>query len=122
MNNLEWLAQLLLSALFLVDGFIRIFAFRREPKPFPYWPLFASIRLPFEMAAVVAVVEIAGALALWVPANLWTPGILPGVAAAGLALLAVAGGVYHMRRREPSAPNLALFLLALMVILGRWPQ
>lgn len=120
MNGLEWFAQLILSGLFLVDGFIRIFAHRRQVKPFPHWPLFASIRLPFELAAAIGVVEIVCALALWVPAHLWPPDTLPRFAAAALALLAVAGGIYHMRRKEPSAHNLAMFLLALLVIIGRW--
>jgi len=120
MNGLEWFAQLMLSGLFLVDGFIRIFAYRRQVKPYPDWPFFASIRLPFELAVVIGVVEIAGALALWVPAHLWPPDTLPRFAAAALALLAMAGGVYHMRRKEPSAHNLTMFLLALLVVLGRW--
>jgi hypothetical protein len=120
MNGLEWFAQLMLAGLFLIEGFVRIFSYRRQVKPFPDWPLFASIRLPVELAAAIGVMEIAGALALWVPAHLWPPDVLPRFAAAGLALLAVAGGVYHMRRREPSAPNLTVFLLALLVILGRW--
>jgi hypothetical protein len=120
MNGLEWFAQLMLSGLFLVDGFIRIFAYRRQMKPYPHWPLFASIRLPFGLAALIGVVEIAGAMGLWAPAHLWPPDIFPRLAAAGLALLAVAGGVYHMRRREPSAHNLTMFLLALLVIFGRW--
>jgi cytochrome oxidase assembly protein ShyY1 len=32
----------------------------------------------------------------------------------------VAGSIYHMRRKEPSAHNLAVFLLAVFVMLGRW--
>jgi len=120
MNGLHLTAQGLLSGVFLIDGLTRIFAHWRPAKIEPARPAFGSIRLPYELAVGIALVEIAGALALWVPADLWPPDILPRLAAAGLALLAVAGVAYHMRRKEPAAPNLALFLLALFVILGRW--
>jgi hypothetical protein len=34
----------------------------------------------------------------------------------------VAAGIYHLRRQESAAPNVALFLLAVFVIFGRWPR
>jgi hypothetical protein len=120
MNGLHWLAQILLTGVFLVDGYIRIFSYRRLVKPQLPRDGFPSVRLPYELEVAVAVAEIVGVLALWVPANLWPPDILPRVAASALAMLAVAGSVYHMRRREPSAHNLAVFLLAVFVIMGRW--
>jgi len=30
--------------------------------------------------------------------------------------------VYHMRRHESAAPSITLFLLALFVIVARWPR
>jgi hypothetical protein len=120
MNGLHLGAQIVLSGVFLFDGLTRVLAHRHPAKIVPAWPAFGSIRLSHELAVAIALAEIGGALALWIPADLWRPGILPQLAAAGLALLAVAGVVYHMRRKEPAAPNLALFLLALFVILGRW--
>lgn len=78
--------------------------------------------LPYELALVIGVAEIVGALALVVPVDLWPPDILPRLAAATLGLLTVAGGIYHQRRRESAAPNVALFLLALFVIVARWPR
>jgi hypothetical protein len=44
------------------------------------------------------------------------------VAAAGLALIMVLAGIYHLRRQEEAAPAVSLFLLALFVIVGRWPR
>jgi hypothetical protein len=120
MNGLHWLAQIFLTGVFLFDGWTRIVSYRREEESQPARKGFGSIRLPYELTVAVAVAEIAGALALWVPANLWPPDILPRLAASALALLAVAGSIYHMRRKEPAAHNLALFLLAVFVILGRW--
>jgi hypothetical protein len=54
--------------------------------------------------------------------DVWPPYILLRLATAGLALLMVAAGIYHMRRQESAAPSVALFLLALFVIVGRWPR
>ena len=120
MNGFEWLAQLVLTGVFLFDGFSRILSYRQPAQPQPARPGVGSIRLPYELAVAIGIAEIVGALALWVPASLWPPDILPRVAASALALLAVAGSIYHMRRKEPSAHNLAVFLLAVFVMLGRW--
>jgi hypothetical protein len=48
--------------------------------------------------------------------------LLVRLAAGGLALLMVAAGIYHLRRQESVAPSVALFLLAVFVIFGRWPR
>ena len=122
MNGLHWFAQLVLTGVFLFDGFGRFYSYRGRPDPSPARPGFRSIQLPYELAVVVALVEIAGALVLWVPSDLWAPDILPRLGAGLLALLAAGGIVYHFRRQEPAAPNIALFLLALLVIMGRWAQ
>jgi hypothetical protein len=119
MNSLHLVAQLLLSGVFVVDGVSRILAFRRPGRALPAGSWFGSIRLPIELGVSIAVAEIAAALALWVPASLWVPETLALIASAVLALLAVAGSIYHMRRKEPAAPNVALFLLALFVMMGR---
>jgi hypothetical protein len=122
MNGLHWTAQILLAGVFLFVGFSRIFANRRLTSGLPAWPGFGVISLPNELAVAVGIFEIAGALALVMPVDLWPPDILPRLAAAGLALVAMAGAVYHMRRHESGAPSIALFLLALFVIVGRWPR
>lgn len=121
-NGLHWTAQILLAAVFLFAGFSEILSYRSRTKVPPGRPTLGFPGLPYELAVAIGVVEIAGALALMVPIDLWPPDILPRLAAAGLALLTIAGGVYHQRRRESAAPNVALFLLALFVIVGRWPR
>ncbi len=40
---------------------------------------------------------------------------------AGLALLMVEVEIYHVLRKERAARDVAYFLLALFVIVGRWP-
>ena len=78
--------------------------------------------MPCNVVLAIALVELTGALALIVPFNLWQPGILPLLGAAGLALLTLCACIYHLRRHESAAPIVALFLLTLFVIIGRWPQ
>jgi uncharacterized membrane protein YphA (DoxX/SURF4 family) len=121
-NGLHWVAQILLAAVFLFAGFSEIFSYRSRTEVSPVRPSLGFPGLAYELALAIGVVEIVGALALVVPVDLWPPDILPRLAAAGLALLAVVGAIYHMRRRESAAPNIALFLLALFVIVGRWPR
>ena len=122
MNGLHWTAQILLAAVFLFAGFSEIFSFRRRAAALPGGVTLGFDGLPYELALVIGVAEIVGALALVVPVDLWPPDILPRLAAATLGLLTVAGGIYHQRRRESAAPNVALFLLALFVIVARWPR
>jgi hypothetical protein len=54
--------------------------------------------------------------------DLWPPHVFLRLAAGALALLMVAAGIYHIRRQESAAPSVSLFLLALFVIVGRWPR
>jgi hypothetical protein len=56
------------------------------------------------------------------PAGLATGHLLVRLGAAGLALIMVLAGIYHLRRNEEAAPAVTLFLLALFVILERWPR
>jgi len=83
---------------------------------------FGTVGLSNELAVAIGIIEIAGALALVVPIDLWPPDVLPRLAAGGLALVAMTGAIYHMRRHESAAPSITLFLLALFVIVARWPR
>jgi hypothetical protein len=44
--------------------------------------------------------------------------ILPLLAAVGLAFLSFAVAICYVRRKEPAAPTVALFLFALFVVVG----
>ncbi|MGD0096652.1 MAG: DoxX family protein [Terracidiphilus sp.] len=118
MNNLDWFAQILLGGIFLFAGLSKIVALRRQPDEPQAEPGFEETRVPRRFACAIALLEIAAALALLVPLNLWRPDLLPSLAASGLALLMVGAGVYRVRGRESAAPAVALFLLALFVIVG----
>jgi uncharacterized membrane protein YphA (DoxX/SURF4 family) len=119
MNSLERIAELLLVGIFLFAGLSKIFAFQRQPQV-QAGPSWRGSGLPRGVAFSIALMEIAGALGLVVPLHLWQPDLIPQLAAAGLALLTLAAFAYHVRRREPAAPLMALFLLTLLVIVGRW--
>jgi hypothetical protein len=122
MSTLNWIAQLLLAGVFLFDGFSRVFSFRRKARPLAAGTGFDSPGESIQLTAAIAMTEIAGALAVLTPVDLWPPDVLPRIAAAGLALLAVGASIRHARRHESAAPNVAVFLLALFVIVARWPR
>ena len=122
MNGLLWIAQMILAGVFLVAG---------ASKLLVYGTLMGVVqarasRLPAGIsrgqAAAIALAEIAGALGVLTPASLVPGHLVVRLAAAGLALIMVLAGIYHLRREESAAPNVALFLLALFVIVGRWPR
>ncbi len=122
MNSLLWIAQILLGGVFLYAGFSKILAHKKMTATLPTRPGFDFIDVPDGLAAAIAVVEIAGALCVLVPIDLWPPDVLVRLATAGLALVTVAAGIYHLRRQETAAPTVALFLLSLFIIVGRWPR
>ena len=68
---------------------------------------------------MIGLLEIAGGIGLIVPA---VTGIVPwltGMAAAGLLIVMAAAAVFHLRRREPIAPDVVLGAIALFVGVGR---
>jgi len=73
-------------------------------------------------AALVGFVEAALAALVLVPVDLWPPHVLLRLACAGLGLVMVAASIYHFRRQESAAPSVTLFLLALFILVGRWPR
>jgi uncharacterized membrane protein YphA (DoxX/SURF4 family) len=122
MNTLLWIAQIILAGVFLFTGFSKIFAYGQVVKVVEARSKAGRIGMTRVQAALVGLVEILGAAAVLVPMDLWPPYIFLRLAAGGLALLMVAAGIYHIRRQESAAPSVSLFLLALFVIVGRWPR
>ncbi len=122
MNNLLWIAQILLAAIFLFTGVSKLFAYKQligmVDARFKGGPAGISRGL----AAFIGLAEIAGALGVLSPPSLLPGHLLVRLAAAGLALIMVLAGIYHLRRQEEAAPAVTLFLLALFIIVGRWPR
>jgi uncharacterized membrane protein YphA (DoxX/SURF4 family) len=122
MNTLLWIVQIILAGVFLFTGFSKIFAYRHVVELMEVRSKSGGFGLSRSTAALVGVLEITGAVAVLVPVDLWPPDVFLRFAAAGLALLMVAASIYHIRRQESAAPSVVLFLLALFVIVGRWPR
>lgn len=125
MNGLIWIGQVALAAVFLTSGTFKLFAFA---------PLVQAIESRTHIhismgpvrARIVGFIEVLLAFGVLLP-DIYTPDgtvpeyVIARCCAAGLALLMVGTAIYHMRRKEHAALDIALFLLALFVIVGRWP-
>jgi hypothetical protein len=120
MNTLDWFAQILLAGVFFIDGFRRIFVCSQQTESRPSGPGRNGVALPIGVACIVGLVEMAAAAGLIVPVHSWQPNILPMLAAAVLFILTGASLIYHVQRRQPAAPVVAMFLLVLLAIIGRW--
>jgi uncharacterized membrane protein YphA (DoxX/SURF4 family) len=122
MNTLLWVVQIILAGVFLFTGFSKIFAYGQVVKVVEARSNAGGIGMSQGQAVLVGLVEVAGAAAVLVPVDLWPPYVLLRLSAGGLGLLMVFAGIYHIRRQETAAPDVSLFLLALFVIVGRWPR
>jgi DoxX-like family len=125
MNTLIWIAQIILASFFIVTGTLKLFAFA---------PLVQSLqqRTHVSIAIVpvksnfIGLVEIILGFGVLMP-DIFTPeGFVPmyliaRLCAAALALLMVGTGIYRVRHKESAALAISVFLLALFVIVGRWP-
>jgi hypothetical protein len=127
MNVLIWSGQIVLAAVFLVTGFSKIFAYKRLIHTIETRRKTAPITVTAAQGRIVGLLEILGAIGVIVPPDLSPAFLTPEyqltrLAAAGLALLMAVACIYHFRRHESAAPAIAALLLALFVIVGRWPH
>jgi pilus assembly protein TadC len=127
MNGFNWIAQLLLAGIFLFAGASKLLAYRHVVKLLESRPRRKEILLPRWQGTLIGLLEVGAAFALviptpWLPFALAQHHLLVCLASAGLGLLMVAAAIYHIRRKEPSAPEWTLFLLALLVFYARWTQ
>jgi len=122
MNIVLWAAQIILAGACLHSGFSKILIFGRQKRAHATLPAAGCVGMPDELAAAIALLEIAGALLLLVPIDLWAPQILLRLGAAVLALMAIVSSIYRARLHEHTTPNVVMFLLAVFLIVGRWPR
>lgn len=127
MNTLIWIGQIALAAVFLITGFSKLIAYKKLVSTLELHPRFAPITMSPGMGRMVGLLEVLCAIGVMMPTEI-TPEplayeyLLVRLAAACLAVLMVGASIYHVRRRESAAPAIAAFLLALFVIVGRWPH
>jgi hypothetical protein len=127
MNTLIWIGQIALAIVFLLTGFAKLFAYKRLIKTIENVRHTAPIQISSTVGHLVGVLEIAGAIGVILPIDLTPTALVPQyllvrMAAGGLALLMVAATIYHFRRRESAVPSITSFLLAMFVVVGRWPH
>lgn len=127
MNTLIWIGQIALAAVFFMTGVAKLLAYKTLITTIEQRRKTAPIKVTRAQGAVVGLLEIAGAIGVilppaWTPDELASDYLLVRLAAGGLALLMVAATIYHFRRRESASPSISAFLLALFVIVGRWPH
>jgi hypothetical protein len=118
MNSLDWFAQIVLAGIFLFAGVGKILIFQGNTRAGLTGLSRRTLGLTRGTVYAIALVEISGALVLLQPLHFWRSLDIQLVAATGLALLALGASIYHLRRKEFAEPVIALFLLALLVMVG----
>lgn len=119
MNTVLWIAQMGLASVFVYAGIVNLLAFQNhEPKP-ASGPSFQCIGVSAGTACAIGLGEILGGIGLIVPFGTLNQYFVVQVSAGALALLLLAACIYHGRRKEHTSPIVALFFLAIFVIVGR---
>jgi uncharacterized membrane protein YphA (DoxX/SURF4 family) len=120
-NTMLWAAQISLACILFYAAFSKIFPNRGKALPDAQGLLFACDGMPCMLASLLAVLEFVGAVCLIVPFDVWPAHLLPRVAALVLAGLILITGIHHVRHKQHTAPLVAVFFLALFILVGRWP-
>ena len=110
--------EFILAGVFLWIGFRKIFSFQRRPKALGASNRRRPLGLPYGFVVAIGIFEIVAALGLVMPFGSAQPASTALVAATGLALLALMAAILNTRRHRSAAPSVALFLMALFVIVG----
>jgi|HubBroStandDraft_1064217.scaffolds.fasta_scaffold1044266_1 uncharacterized membrane protein YphA (DoxX/SURF4 family) len=123
MNVVLWIAQILLAGTFFFTGFSKLLAYDKLVRAVEARSrTHQKVAMTRAQAAVLGLLEIAGACCLLIPVDVIPPYVLLRGTAAVLAVMMVFAGIYNIRRQEPAAPSVVLFLLSLLIIVGRWPR
>lgn len=120
MNYLMWTAQGILAVVFFITGMSKLLAFGRVKSFLGRKLKGGPIGISTSQGASIGLLEVAGAFGLLTPEFIVPNYMTVILAAAGLGLLMICAAIYHFRRKEPAAPDIALLLLTVLVIFGRW--
>jgi len=117
MNIALWVVQVLLAAAFVIAGVLKTFQYERAKASLPW------VRdVPHSLVTFIGISELLGGLGLLLPA---LTGILPWLtplAAAGLAVIMILAGIFHVTRGEASGiiSNVVILALTVFVAYGRF--
>jgi len=117
MNIALWVIQILLAALFLTTGSIKlVFPKKKLEKVFDWIDDFSQNRI-----RIIATFEVFGALGLFLPGVYPISNLIMPVAAAGLAIIMILAALTHYNRGEDSemVVNISIAVLLSFVIIGR---
>ncbi|MGA7206614.1 MAG: DoxX family protein [Specibacter sp.] len=118
MNVALWIAQILLAAMFLTAGAMKVSQpIEKLGTKMPWVNHF-----PVGVVRFVGIAEALGAIGLILPVLTGIAPVLTPIAASALALVMVLAAIYHLRQKEYSgiAINAVLFILAVFVAWGRF--
>jgi hypothetical protein len=122
MNTLLWIMQILLAGAFLITAGGKLFAYDKVIKVVESRTKGHTVAMTRGQATLVAMAEIAGAIGILMPVDVDSPHMVILAAASWLAFLMIAATIYHFARKEHATPSIVLLLMALFVIVGRWPH
>lgn len=117
MNITLWIIQILLAAIFLTAGSIKlVLPVDRLARVFEWIDDFSQ-----EKVKAIGAFEILGGLGLFLPGVYGIGPILIPLAAAGLAIIMVLAAITHFKREEKPEMivNIVLFVFLAFVVLGR---
>jgi uncharacterized membrane protein len=119
MNVFLWIVQGLLAVAFMASGLMK--TTKSRDQLIPQLPWVTVVSAP--VVRLIGAAELAGALGLILPGAFNIATLLTPLAATGLAVVMALAAGFHTRRKEFKgiAFNAALFVLAAIVMWGRFP-
>ncbi len=112
-----WVVQILLTVAFLASGFSKIVTPAAQLTNMMAW----TTAIPLGLVRFIGVMEVLGALGLFLPSVTRIRPALTPLAASGLVVVTVLAVIFHLTRGEigNAVPALVLGLLAAFVAWGR---
>jgi putative oxidoreductase len=116
MNIALWVTQGILSFLFIMAGGMKLFSYQKYRAMLEKS---GPTSLTHGVITLIGVAELAGAAGMVLPMALNVAPWLTVWAAAGLAVIMLSATVFHIRRHEAPIMTSVLFVLAVVVVVGR---
>jgi hypothetical protein len=120
-ETMLWAAQISLACILFYAAFSKVFPDYGKGLPNAQALVFACDGMPCAFSWSLACLEFVGAVCLIVPYDIWPAHLLHRVAAGVLAALILVNGIHQVRHKRHTAPLVAVFFLALFIVIGRWP-
>ncbi len=119
MNHLLWGAQILLAGVFLFTAAGKLFDYDQLVSVIEIRSKGRPIGISRWQAAVAGIAEVLGAVGVLTPGRIDPTHLIARISAAWLAMIMLAAIAYHRRRHDSTLPSLILFVIALLVVIGR---